>query len=295
MAENTARLRLDLVDVRGRYLKESVTISAKSQTTSAARLVRGVRAEARVEVTGLKGPPQNLYLVRVTPRTFYPVARFSVAKRSPAPLRMVFPVRESAVKAVEFPAYEDLAEDVKRLLRRSTEVDDYPGTKGAELYEAIGIERRAGLLNILAKSAETEYLGSGRVLRYLADCELLRIVRDRIYARVPREMFEATAAGVGARFSKVSGLLHRPFLRGYTGVASFKTRDDHGVLQLTFSQKEDQWLADIDIDEAGGFEHIFEVVRNAVKDSSTHPFRVHQILLGEQGIDPGYDLITTAA
>jgi hypothetical protein len=52
--------------------------------------------------------------------------------------------------------------------------------------------------------------------------------------------------------------------------------------------KGDECLADIDIDEAGGFEHIFEVVQHAVTSDPTHPYDVHEILVFRQKIDPGY-------
>lgn len=57
-----------------------------------------------------------------------------------------------------------------------------------------------------------------------------------------------------------------------------------------FSVGLEDWVADIDIDDAGGIEHIFQVFGNAMPGQSTHPFNIHQILDGYQHIDPGYSI-----
>ena len=53
----------------------------------------------------------------------------------------------------------------------------------------------------------------------------------------------------------------------------------------------DQWLADIDIDDANGIAHMFQVLRNAITGRPTHPFDVHELLVSYQKLDPGYALI----
>ena len=50
----------------------------------------------------------------------------------------------------------------------------------------------------------------------------------------------------------------------------------------------DNWVADIDIDDAAGIEHIFQVVHNSLPNQSTNPYNIHEILVGYQHIDPGY-------
>jgi hypothetical protein len=69
---------------------------------------------------------------------------------------------------------------------------------------------------------------------------------------------------------------------------SFKTRDNYGNLQLTFFSNVAEWVADIDIDDTAGLEHIFQVVRNKLSGQPTHPYNIHEILVGYQHIDPGY-------
>jgi hypothetical protein len=49
---------------------------------------------------------------------------------------------------------------------------------------------------------------------------------------------------------------------------------------------------DADIDEAQGLEHLFEVMRNAVR-GPTNPYDVREILIAGQRIDPGYRFLFT--
>ena len=78
---------------------------------------------------------------------------------------------------------------------------------------------------------------------------------------------------------------------------SFKSRDAHGNLQVTFLSHEvtGDLAADIDIDKAGGIEHGFEVIGNAVLHNRTNPFAIREILLASdpinRSLDPGYQLL----
>ena len=47
-------------------------------------------------------------------------------------------------------------------------------------------------------------------------------------------------------------------------------------------------VADIDIDDANGLEHVFQVLRNRLSGNPTHPYNIHEILVGYQHLDPGY-------
>ena len=68
----------------------------------------------------------------------------------------------------------------------------------------------------------------------------------------------------------------------------FKTDDLYGNLQLSFFRKGEQYVADIDIDDAAGLGHIFQVVKNHFTGSPTHPYNIHEILVKHQHLDPGY-------
>jgi len=47
---------------------------------------------------------------------------------------------------------------------------------------------------------------------------------------------------------------------------------------------------DMDIDDAGGFDHVFQVIGN-VFSGGTHPYNIHQILIASQELDPLYQLV----
>jgi hypothetical protein len=103
---------------------------------------------------------------------------------------------------------------------------------------------------------------------------------------VPRELREETKNSVSEDgFEKASGLLHRP-PDGFESAESFKTRDRAGNLQLSFFAKGDTFVVDVDIDDANGFAHLFQLIQNI--GGSTHPYNIHQILVQSQEIDPGY-------
>jgi hypothetical protein len=85
----------------------------------------------------------------------------------------------------------------------------------------------------------------------------------------------------------VDGALHAP-PAGFEPAGSFKSDDNYGNLQLTFFQQGDTWVADVDIDDAAGLAHVFQVARNHLTGRPTHPYDIREILIAWQGTDPGY-------
>ena len=116
---------------------------------------------------------------------------------------------------------------------------------------------------------------------------MVRIEQDRLFIKVTAGLVEETAHS--SAFHSVDAPLHDP-LPGYKIVLSFKTFDRYGNLQLTFQRKGDtgaDYAADVDIDDAQGVEHIFQVLRNSVH-GPTNPYDIHDILLQQKpAVDPG--------
>lgn len=164
------------------------------------------------------------------------------------------------------------------------------GKQGKALYDGFDDLRRAGFLNIIAKSRRT-VLSSGRsVLSFFADpvSKLTEVRGDRFFLNVPKELREETKNSVGTHvFDPASELLHRP-PDGFKSAGSFKTPDRAGNLQLSFHAKSDNFVADVDIDDANGFAHIFQLINNI--GGATHPYNIHEILIRTQEIDPDYRL-----
>jgi hypothetical protein len=75
---------------------------------------------------------------------------------------------------------------------------------------------------------------------------------------------------------------------------SFKSRDAHANLQITFMREiaTGELAADIDIDESSGIEHGLEVIRNATFRQRTNPYLIREFLLSAdpiaRSLDPGY-------
>jgi hypothetical protein len=111
---------------------------------------------------------------------------------------------------------------------------------------------------------------------------------DRFFAATSKELREETKHSVAdGLFYGAPELLHHP-PAGFTEAGSFKTEDHYGNLQLSFFARGDEWVVDVDIDDAAGLEHWFQVLRNALTDRPTHPYDIHEILVSYQQLDPGY-------
>ena len=285
----SGQLRLDLVDVYGHRLPERVDIYLRNQTLTDVRAVRAVDASKRILVKGLHAEPHGLYRVDIDPPSYLPVSWFiSVSGRRVVERTVVFPIDPGKVIRVEFPEYRKLPH-AHALLEASGNVLDFAGKQGRDLYEGLDDIRRAGLLNIIAKAHVTRFRSDASVLSYCLELRELR--GDRFFVNVAKELRENAKQGLqDGLFVEASDLLHRP-PDGFERAGSFKTPDPFGNLQLSFFAKDDAWVADVDIDDAAGLGHVFQVVRNAVTGQPTHPFHINQILIHRQALDPGYRFV----
>ncbi len=149
--------------------------------------------------------------------------------------------------------------------------------------------RRAGFLNLTAKATNTRFPNGRTVLSYIN--ELLELRGDRFFAKTARDLrSETTNAMIAHEFHEVSEALHDP-PTGYARDRSFKSMDHYGNLQLSFfNNATGEYAVDMDIDDAQGFAHVFQVVRNAFT-GPTHPYNIHEILIATQHLDAGYDFV----
>lgn len=114
-----------------------------------------------------------------------------------------------------------------------------------------------------------------------------------IVAKTEWDFYEAVKESANRRLlHEVGRCLHEPPV-GFEPIESYKTHDDFGNLQLTFSVNliTEELIVDADIDDADGITHIFQVLGHQITGSKTHPFDIHQILLEHQNLDTGYVLI----
>lgn len=280
-------LRLVLQDVHEKRLDERVDIMLRHQVLSDQRVVKGVHAAKIVAIDGLHSVPQGTYHISVDPPSYLPVARFvNIKSGSKTDLTLTFPVDPKKIKGVTFPSYADLPGRAREILAASDAVSSFEGRTGGDLYDRMDPLRRAGFLNIVAKAQATLFSNGRSVLEYVGKLRELR--GDRFIAVVPRELRDETEHSVAeGLFRGVDGSLHRP-PEGFTGAGSFKTEDHYGNLQLTFFLCGEDCMVDVDIDDAAGLAHVFQVARNELTRRPTHPYDIREILICFQGIDPGY-------
>ena len=288
MAEN-ARLQLELRDVYGKFLGQKVDIILRHQVLSEVKKASPTVTN-KIEIKNLHGAPQGLYRMEIDPPAYQYVSQFVNMKASGITSRSItFPIDPGKVKSVNFPTFASLAEGLRTLLENSDRVLSFEGRTGTQLYGSLDDIRRAGLLNIAVKTGNTPLTNGRTVLSYIQ--KLNEIRGDRFFCIVPKELREETKNSVAeGLFRSVDGSLHHP-PSGFSPAGSFKTPDHYGNLQLTFFMKGDDCVADIDIDDAAGLEHVFQVLRNKISGNPTHPYNIHEILVAHQGLDPGYTFV----
>jgi hypothetical protein len=253
-------------------------------------VLRRIDASKIINVTGLHTGSQGIYQLSIDPPSYHPVGRFITIKTSGVTdMPIPFPVDIGKVVSVTFPTFPNLVKDLRTLLTNSPNVFGFENNTGDALYKALDDIRRGGVMNIARKTLATRLSSDKSVLSLVREIRELR--GDRFFAFVEKELREevknSTHTGL---FDEVSGSLHHlpaQFV-GFSQAGSFKTRDHFGNLQLTFFMKGDECVADIDIDDAGGLGHIFQVLKNHFTGSPTHPYNIHQILVQHQHLDPGY-------
>jgi len=287
----TGRLELEFVDVEGSPLTEPVQVELRHRVLNDRRRAEFPDASGPVAIVDLHTEPQGFYIFQASAPSYWPVSRFvtipaSGAKRE----RVVLPIRPDRAQPV-FPAYDDLDDRVKGVLDRSRDVRGHQGRSGRELYDALSDEAKAGLLNIAKKSLATEFTDGADLLPHVT---LLDVIGDRCFVAVPPALREQMPGLIdGDLFRSVNGALHEP-PAGFEPAGSFKTRDAFGNLQLTFFKSDTGWRAEVDIDDAAGLAHVFQVMRNHLTGDPTHPYNIHQILMAHQHLDPGYRLLPRA-
>jgi hypothetical protein len=275
-------LQLDLEDVLGNPLDDhSVRMDVFSlDNMRHFQAVIPLSGQQQVNVA-LADCPGGVYRIELT-ATNYRMLQFflrleegETARRDP----LKFPVNPALVTGIDAPAFSALDDGLQRLLNSSA----FHNEAGSNLYDSLPDLLKACLLNIFVKASATTLDDGSNTFHHFD--EITNFVQDRLFIRTTSALFEETA--VSGKFHRVPFALHTVPLP-FQMFDSFKTRDAHGNLQLTFARTPDnQYLVDVDIDEAQGIEHVFEVVRNSVA-GLTNPYNVREILCEAQGLSPLY-------
>ncbi|NWF82876.1 MAG: hypothetical protein HXY18_03500 [Bryobacteraceae bacterium] len=277
----TGTLKLEVSDLTGAPVAGLwVEFAPKSAGGEKAKVDAGQSARSEITVNGISclGGSGTLYQVTAGAPHFRPYSFFqrmiAGAKNTPSDGRVLLVTDVKKVKGIAAPAFGSLAAAVRNVVGSSTR------------YDSFSPMQKACLLNVAAKARHGT---ADRCLRHVG--RLLKIEQDRCFCEVAASM--PAFLQRSDRFKTVNGSLHTP-LPGYVREESYKSRDAHANLQVTLMRKKsaDEWAADIDIDEASGIEHGFEVIRNKVTGGKTNPYQIHELLLladwQERTLDPGY-------
>jgi hypothetical protein len=290
-----ASLKLVLTDAAGSDLNDQVTIDLFSQHTSKQyQTSRHIQRDIQINGIDVTGGP--FYRLMVTPANHRIIQMFvSLSEGKLTECSIAVPIDPQKVVSISGPSFGALNSKAQQMLTEAEVPRFNDGTggflRGAQLYSALDPYPllKACLLNIVAKSAATTLQDGGSCLDHYAG--LVRVEQDRIFLRTTAALIEETAHSNS--FHSVSAALHDP-IPGYAMVSSFKTFDRYGNLQLTFQRRGNtggDYVADIDIDDAQGIEHIFQVVRNSVS-GATNPYDIRDILLQQQpSVDPGFEFV----
>lgn len=295
----SASLRLVLTDAAGQDLNDHVVVDLFSLKSSQ-RYQVAERMSGELVIDGIDVSAGPFYRVMVSPAN-HSVMQFFVSLDEGGITTFTAPVPVDAQKVVsisspDFGALPDPAQNVLKLAESPRFNDGAGGfLHGPDLYSALTPYPllKACFLNIVAKAGATGLPDRSSCLEHFQG--VVRLEQDRFFVRTSADLVEET--GHSNAFHSVSAALHDP-MPGYHIVSSFKTFDRYGNLQLTFQRRGDtgdDYAADVDIDDAQGFEHIFQVLRNAV-EGPTNPYNIHDILLQQTPkVDPGYGFVFAAA
>ena len=284
---NPPKVTLRLVDAADQPISQPCDVMLWNQITGE-HLVAHAPKSSVVNVP-LKGAPEGIYRIQVDPAAYLASGAFvSVAASGATKLTVLLAIDPAKVKNIKRPAFDALSADARRVLSETKALPNFPSLSGSELFGNLDDIRCAGFLNIIKKTEHTALLNGRIVATYIKG--LIDLRGDRFFAAVSQELRdEAKHASVGGMFDEVSPLLHHQ-PAGFTHAGSFKTQDHYGNLQLTFFTNGTDWVADIDIDNANGLEHVFQVLHNQLTGKPTHPYSIHDILVAYQKLDPAYEL-----
>lgn len=299
----TGALALRMTDLAGEPLA-GVTVDLEPVTgepgTGGERLtVTLASKEADLTITGVtcREGPGTMYKVVARVKHFRPYAFFQLIKAdrtNTASDDVEFWVKPGDVEDISAPPFAKLPPLARTLLDAATMIQlknedkDLLGLTGASLYAALGPLRQACFLNVAAKASHDETAGG--CLAFVKSVMVCR--QDRFFARVDQLLPERLRRS--PVFKSAPENLHEALPGFQLAEGSFKTRDAHANLQVTFMREAatGALAADIDIDEASGIKHGMEVIRNAVVRNRTNPYLIREFLLAadpiKRALDPQY-------
>lgn len=286
---SVTKVKLKLLDVLGRPLDDhSVVIdflSSKNSKHFRATVPLAGQTDVAINLQDCSSEIYRVQLSSTNHRFMQFFLRLTEGDTITRDEPVVFPVNPDRVVNITAPAFGALETVLRDFLNASSlTLNDKP-LSGADLYDGLSPILKAALLNFFTKSSHTILGDETSCFDHIHS--VVELEQDRMFAKAEPALLEETMQS--PEFRPVNFALHRE-IAPYHLISSFKTRDPHGNLQLTFSRKGDtggDYLVDMDIDQAGGIEHLFEVAQNSVA-GLTNPYNIREILVTEQNLQPLY-------
>ena len=283
-------LVVHLSDMAGELAKGHVDIDLKrisgAPGAGGANMIVSVAGPVGVlTITGIECQtgPGTMYELRASTPHYRKYAFFQLIQEdrdNTASDDLEFWVKPGDVAGILAPALANLPSTVQTMLGQATMIVDKPedrdlvGLSGNALYQQMGPLRKACLLNIAKKASDATT--ADNCLPAFRDLLIMR--QDRLFARVTPGLRDQLRAA--PMFKSAPGALHEPPPGFSKPLESFKSKDPHANLQVTFMTElaTGGLAADIDIDEASGIEHGFEVIGNAVFRKRTNPYVIREFM-----------------
>lgn len=287
MPDNLSKVELALRDVRGKVIKDSVSVTLTNLKLRSLdrRLTCNFEGQPQT-LPDIAGFPNGTYQVFISPTKYRAKAVFAnVPAGSPAVIDEILFVDPEAVKIVAPPFTTLRSEPAWSRLFSVLEESEIDAAK----YNALTSEQKAGLFNLQAKMTDQKVASGRDVFDFVEG--IVELKPARIFAIVSEALL-AEARNSPQQFRVEDGSLHE-FPRDFKRIdtqGSFKTRERCGNLQLTFARNAGgELMVDADLDDHSGIRHAFDVIKHAFTGKDTHPYNIHQLLVCFQNISPGYD------
>ncbi|PYP89256.1 MAG: hypothetical protein DMG65_13900 [Candidatus Angelobacter sp. Gp1-AA117] len=284
-------IRLKLVDVLGKGLDDHSVVADIFDQHNINHYQVTIPLNGGTDVAiSLQDAPGGVYRFELSPTNYQVIQFFLTLPPGGTVVRkksIVFPVDADRVINISAPDFRQLDQKLQTFLNASSiMLNSTDRLNGEALYNSLQPKLKAALLNLFVKSSKTK-VGQKTCFDFLSSHSMVELDQDRLFAKIDASLVEETGASADFRTADFS--LHKD-IPPYKRFASFKTLDAEGNLQLTFSRNGttgNDYLVDMDIDEAQGIKHLFEVIQN-IFAGLTNPYHVREILMAAQGIKPLY-------
>jgi hypothetical protein len=293
---NRSDVAVDFKDIYGNTITDDVEIKIYNMQLTTEKQIFDVKFQgAPATLPGVPAFPTGHAQMIVTPTKYRFKQRFiNVQAGETNHITEYFFVDPSQANPhpIEFGdlAGKTYGEELLRILAASN-IDE-----GA--WSSLDKRNRATILNLSAKMSRETVSDETPLITFAESIDRTWLDlkhRERIYARVMSELLPALR-GFPQMYFSVSGGMHKFPPGGWTSVPapdSFKTlKDSAGNIQLTFALNlAEDFLADIDLDDHKGLEHVADVLKHKFSGKDTDPYDIQQILWFSQQLDAEYRLL----